>query len=138
MGRGLSFDEIEGSFTLIDGDAFTNDLRIEGPSARVELAGRIGLVSQDYDQLVRVTPEISSSLPLAGALAGGPALGAALLLAQQMVGSRVDRAASYRFAVTGPWRDPRIERLEREEEGASAEEAETGESSEGIWPAAGY
>jgi uncharacterized protein YhdP len=113
LDKGFSFDEVQGTFTLLEGDAYTNDLMIQGPSARIDLAGRIGLTAQDYDQLVTVTPEITSSLPVAGALAGGPAVGAALFLAQRLMGAQVDRMARYRFRVTGPWEDPQIERLER-------------------------
>ncbi|WP_399361201.1 YhdP family protein [Thiohalobacter thiocyanaticus] len=73
--RGFAFDRIEGHFTLIDSNAYTQDLIIQGPSARIDISGRIGLAEQDYDQLVTVTPEVSSGLPIAGAIAGGPVVG---------------------------------------------------------------
>ncbi len=115
VGKGLSFDKIAGSFVLKDGDAFTDDLIIQGPSARLALIGRIGLVGEDFDQVVTVTPELSSTIPVAGAIAGGPAVGAALLLAQRLMGDRVDRIGRYRFSVTGPWGEPKVERLARAE-----------------------
>jgi uncharacterized protein (TIGR02099 family) len=111
--KGLSFDRIRGSFLFEEGDAYTKDLMIRGPSARIDIAGRIGLVRKDFEQVVTVTPELSSSIPVAGALAGGPAVGAALLVAERLMGERVNRMGSSRYGVSGPWSDPRIEKLER-------------------------
>jgi uncharacterized protein (TIGR02099 family) len=109
--RGFSFDKAEGSFQLDSGDAYTNDLRLESPSALIEITGRTGLVSQDFDQLVTVTPSISTAIPVAGALAGGPAVGAALLLVQKLIGKQVDKVSTTKYTVTGPWDNPNIEKL---------------------------
>ncbi len=106
--KGFSFDKVEGTFELDSGDAYTNDLRLESPSALIEITGRTGLVSQDFDQLVTVTPSISSTIPIAGALAGGPAVGAALLLVQKLVGKQMDKVSTTRYTVTGPWDKPNI------------------------------
>jgi uncharacterized protein (TIGR02099 family) len=108
--KGFSFDLIEGTFSLEEGDAYTSDLRIQGPAANIEIAGRIGLVNQDFDQLVTVTPKVTASLPIAGAVAGGPAVGAAVFLAQKVLGKRVDRVTSIHYTVKGSWDDPTIER----------------------------
>lgn len=117
--RGFAFDRIEGSFTLIDSNAYTQDLVIQGPSARIDISGRIGLAEQDYDQLVTVTPEVTGGLPIAGAIAGGPAVGAALFLADRLLGRQFEEMASYQYAVTGSWEDPVFRRLNREEPGAA-------------------
>ncbi|MCP3671866.1 MAG: TIGR02099 family protein [Gammaproteobacteria bacterium] len=106
--KGFSFDKAEGVFELDSGDAYTNDLMLESPSALIEITGRTGLVSQDFDQLVMVTPSISSTIPIAGALAGGPAVGAALLLAQKLIGKQVDKVSTTRYTITGPWDKPNI------------------------------
>ncbi len=90
--KGFAFDRIEGNFVLDNGDAYTNDLVIQGPAARIEISGRIGLANTDYDELVTVIPSMSSSLPLAGALAGGPAIGAALLVAERLLGDELEKA----------------------------------------------
>jgi uncharacterized protein (TIGR02099 family) len=110
--KGFGFDRIEGNFILDGGNAYTDDLQIEGPAARIDITGRIGLADQDYDQLVTVVPNVSSSLPLAGVLAGGPAVGAALLLAEQLLNDEIDEMAVRRYAVTGPWSEPVYEKLD--------------------------
>ncbi|MES9903656.1 MAG: YhdP family protein, partial [Sedimenticola sp.] len=104
--KGFAFDSIEGGFILDNGDAFTSDFTITGPSATTEITGRTGLADEDFDQLVTVTPRLSSSLTIAGAIAGGPVVGAALYLAEKVVGKRIDRANKIQYLVTGSWQDP--------------------------------
>ena len=108
VGKGLRFDRIEGSFTLGEGNAHTEDLVVEGDAARIEVTGRVGLETQDYDQVVTVTPRVSTTLPIAGALAGGPAGAAVGLLAQGLLRNQIDRAAASRYTITGSWTDPQV------------------------------
>ncbi|HEB96971.1 MAG TPA: TIGR02099 family protein, partial [Sedimenticola thiotaurini] len=121
-GRGFGFDAIEGSFTLEDGDAYTSDLLIRSPSARVEFVGRIGLADEDLDQLVTITPNVSATLPLAGALAGGPVGAAAMVLAQGVLGKQFNKIARRQYRIDGSWDDPAIIPIRRRVE--SAEERE--------------
>jgi len=109
--KGFTFDNIEGSFLLDSGDAYTSNFRLRGPAASVEVAGRIGLGSEDFDQLVTVTPAISSTLPVAGALVGGPVMGAAVLFAQQLLGKEFDKISRRQYRVSGPWEHPDVDRL---------------------------
>ena len=113
--KGFFFNAITGHFRIADGNAVTDDLRIAGPAARIEIAGRVGLVAQDYDQRAYVTPEIGSALPIAGVIAGGPLVGAALLIAGQLLKPGIDRVSRIEYRITGPWEAPLVEpvRLER-------------------------
>ena len=107
--KGFGFDSISGKLRLLDGDAYTDDLVIDGPAARIEVSGRTGLAKRDYDQLVTVIPHAQSTLPLAGAIAGGPAVGAALLLADKLLGRQMEGLTSftrYQYTVTGSWDKP--------------------------------
>jgi uncharacterized protein (TIGR02099 family) len=113
--KGFAFDRIEGNFVLDDGNAYTNDLVINGPAARIEISGRIGLATTDYDELVTVIPSMGSSLPLAGAIAGGPVVGAALLVAEHFLGDEFEKATRFThtyYTVTGSWSDPVVTKLE--------------------------
>ncbi|MES9872044.1 MAG: YhdP family protein [Candidatus Sedimenticola sp. PURPLELP] len=112
--EGFTFDRIEGDFIIEDGNAYTENFLMKGPAATIDIAGRIGLGSEDFDQLITVTPMISSSLPLAGAWAGGPAVGAALLVAHKLFGEKFDEATQVQYSVTGPWEKPEITGLEKE------------------------
>jgi uncharacterized protein (TIGR02099 family) len=118
--EGFSFDKIKGSFTLDSGNAYTNDLYVDGPAAKIEIAGRIGLADQDYDELVTVTPYMKTGLSLAGALAAGPAVGAAVIVAETLLEGKLgpfSKIGQKQYSITGPWTDPVIKKL-----GAAVEE----------------
>ena len=108
FGKGLSFDKIEGSFTLDNGDAYTHDLSIEGPTGIINVSGRTGLVSHDFDQLVTVIPDVTGTLATVGALAAGPVVGAALYLTNKVVGKKLNKVSTTQYQVQGPWDKPEI------------------------------
>ncbi|HEY9198813.1 MAG TPA: AsmA-like C-terminal region-containing protein, partial [Gammaproteobacteria bacterium] len=115
--KGFAFDRIDGRFDLRDGDAHTRNLVIEGPAARIQISGRTGLTRHDYDQLVTVIPRVQSGLPIAGAIAGGPVVGAALLLADQLFSAQIEELTSftqYTYKVTGSWDDPQYTPVQRD------------------------
>jgi len=111
--EGFSFDKMQGHFVVMDGDVFTNDFTIKGSSAKIDISGRTGLVARDYDQLVTVTPQVSSTLPIAGVIAGGPAIGAAVFLADKLVGDKFNRMTRIQYQVTGSWDEPVYKKLEQ-------------------------
>lgn len=114
--KGFAYDRIEGWFELERGNAYTNSLMMEGPSARVEVSGRTGLAEHDYDQRAIVTPALSQSIPLASALFGpaGIGVGAAIYLGQKMfkgIPEQVDRFLRRQYSITGSWDKPVVEKL---------------------------
>lgn len=109
---GMSFDRITGEFAFQRGQARTNDLTIEAPAARIRIEGRTDLKARDYDQRITVIPQISGALPVAGVLAGGPAVGAAVLLAERLLQKGIERATQYHYALTGSWDRPVMKLLE--------------------------
>jgi uncharacterized protein (TIGR02099 family) len=113
FGKGLAFDYMRGQFDFKEGHAVTNDFVLDGPAAQVELQGRVGLVARDYDQQLKLVPHSSSSLPLAGAVVGGVGVGAAVLLVEQLLKSKLERATEIHYRVTGSWDAPVMERVER-------------------------
>jgi uncharacterized protein (TIGR02099 family) len=109
--KGYSFDKLEGKFLFNDGNAFTRDLKIYGPAADIEIVGRTGLVDQDYDELISVIPHLASALPIAGAIVVNPGVGAAVLLAERLLGDQVDEMSTIQYQVTGSWKDPQYTRF---------------------------
>jgi uncharacterized protein (TIGR02099 family) len=110
--KGLAFDSVHGDFELRNGNAYTNNLLLRGPAAEIGIAGRTGLGSRDYDQTAVVTGNLGVSLPVAGALAGGPAVGAALLLFSQVFKEPLKGITRGYYRITGPWDDPVVERVD--------------------------
>ncbi|HFD92106.1 MAG TPA: TIGR02099 family protein [Gammaproteobacteria bacterium] len=110
--KGFAFDSIRGDFVFSRGIASTRDLRIKGPAAKVEIEGKIDLVRRSYDQVVTVMPEVSSGLPVAGAVVGGVGVGAAILLAEQLFKPEIEKATRVKYSVKGPWDDPVVTPLQ--------------------------
>lgn len=110
--KGLAFDTVHGDFELRDGNAYTNNLLLRGPAAEIGIAGRTGLGSRDYDQTAVVTGNLGASLPVAGALAGGPVVGAAVLLFSQMFKEPLKGITRGYYRITGPWDEPVVERID--------------------------
>ena len=109
--KGLAFDSIRGDFTLGNGNAVTHDLEIRGPAADIKVDGRTGLRAHDYDQIVSVSPKVGSTLPLLGAVAGGPVGAAAGLALQGLLGSGLAHASATTYKITGSWEKPSIVKI---------------------------
>jgi uncharacterized protein (TIGR02099 family) len=109
LGEGTAFDRISGDFRFAGGDAFTENLVMRGPAVDIGVAGRTGLVARDYDQTAVIGADLGRTLPVAGAVVGGPAVAAALYLLSEMLRKPFQAHVTYRL--TGPWDNPVIEKL---------------------------
>lgn len=118
--KGLAFDTVHGDFELRDGNAYTSNLLLRGPAAEIGIAGRTGLGTRDYDQTAVVTGNLGASLPVAGALAGGPVVGAAILLFSQVFKEPLKGITRGYYRITGPWDDPVVERVDAADAKAEA------------------
>lgn len=113
FGKGFGFDSITGDFVLGNGNATTDNLTIRGSSARITITGRTGLRAHDYDQQVRVVPHVGNTLPVVGAVVGGPVGAAAGFAVQGLLGSGLNQAASARYSITGSWDKPVMTLVEK-------------------------
>lgn len=112
--KGFAFDTINGEFEIEKGNAYTNDLKMEAPSATINLYGRIGLVAKDYDQYVSVSPKVTASLPLASALIGGPIVGAAVLAIERfLLKPGMEDVTRTEYTIRGTWDDPKVEPVKK-------------------------
>ena len=114
-GEGLSFDTLRGTFQLTNGEAYTDNLTLRGSAAEIGLAGRTSLRDRTYDQTAVVTGQLGASLGVAGALAGGPAVGAALLLFSRIFKEPLKGATRGYYRITGSWDDPQVKRIDAQE-----------------------
>jgi uncharacterized protein YhdP len=112
--KGFSFDEMRGRFVLKQGVVSTkNELVIKAPAADIHVSGDLDLGARQVNQRIRVIPDIHGVLPLAGVAAGGPAVGAALLVAGVVAGKQIDQIAEINYSVKGSWDNPDIVRVSR-------------------------
>jgi uncharacterized protein YhdP len=114
--QGFAFDTIVGDVRLDDGVMHTDDLRLSGPAAAVDIAGDVDVAHETQSLDVRVHPSLSTGVSAGAAalfLANpliGAAVGAGTLLAQKMLNNPFDQLFSYRYVVTGTFDDPRVTR----------------------------
>jgi uncharacterized protein (TIGR02099 family) len=106
--KGFPFDVMKGELTMRNGQAFTENSYLNGPIAKVAIKGRIGMASKDYDLLMMTTPYLTSSLPIAATLIGGPIAGAAAWLGSKVLSGVVNKITMRTYKVTGPWDTPLI------------------------------
>jgi uncharacterized protein YhdP len=110
---GFAFDSIVGAVKIDRGIATADNFRIAGPAARIAMTGEVDLARETQKLRVRVTPHLSEAASLAGALLGGPVIGAAAFLAQKILKDPIEKLATFEYAVTGSWSDPQVTKPER-------------------------
>ena len=114
-GEGLAYDTLRGTFQLTNGDAYTDNLTLRGSAAEIGIVGHTSLRNRTYDQTAVVTGQLGASLGVAGALAGGPAVGAALLLFSQIFKEPLKGVTRGYYRITGTWDDPQVRRMDSRE-----------------------
>jgi uncharacterized protein (TIGR02099 family) len=105
--KGYNFNSASGDFTFENGNAFTKNLRFDGPVASVGIDGRIGLINKDYNLVLNTKTYVTSSLPVVAAatlLSGiNPLIGLGALAVNTVIGPEM---TTYYYSVTGPWSNP--------------------------------
>ncbi len=104
--KGYSFDTMQGHFTLENGNANTKDTYFNGPIAKIEIKGNIGMAAKNYDLILSVTPYVTGSIPIVATIAGGPLVGAVSWLVEKAASGVVSSVATYHYSVKGPWDNP--------------------------------
>ncbi|MBU6420744.1 MAG: TIGR02099 family protein [Gammaproteobacteria bacterium] len=108
LGKGFAYDSIEGNFTIEDGDAYTSDLTVSGPAAKISMVGRTGLAKHDFDEAVVVLPSVGATLPVIGALAGGVGVGAVVFLLSEIFKKPLSAVGETRYHLSGTWDNPKL------------------------------
>lgn len=109
--NGYSFDSMTGSFRLQSGSAYTQDTQFDGPVARIDIAGRIGLQAKDYNLKLGVTTYVTSTLIPAAISVINPLAGVATWLASAVVNKATSKLATYQYRIVGSWDNPSWQQL---------------------------
>jgi len=130
--EGFSFDEAKGTMNLENGTSHTDDMLLSSTVAEITIVGSTDLVAQTFDYEFAVRPGVSKTLPVIGAIAGGPIGAAAGLALQAILRNALGEAAEARYTIRGPWEDAEIEPVEKLRKGENPEQdpvpAETDET----------
>ncbi len=126
--QGLAFDTIRGTFVVTSGDAYTDDLTLRGAAAEIGIVGHTDFRSHSYDQTAMVTGKLGASLGVAGALAGGPAVGAVMLVFSQVFKSPLKGMTRGYYRIAGAWEQPTVERIDAGQHRAARTDAAPAET----------
>ena len=113
--KGFAFNRIDGNVRFGAGVARSQDMVMDGPAAQINIRGSTDLRAQRFDQTIEVLPKSGNLLTVVGAVAGGP-LGAAIGAAANAVLKKpLGEIGAKTYRVTGPWKDPKVEVVGREQ-----------------------
>jgi len=126
--EGFAFDSITGDVKIAQGVAVTNNLRMRGVQALVLMEGNADVARETQDLRVIVVPEINAGTAALAYAVINPAIGLGAFLAQAILKKPLTAAGTREFHVSGPWADPKVERVERKfgDDVPSVEEASSG------------
>ncbi|MDQ2701537.1 MAG: TIGR02099 family protein [Pseudomonadota bacterium] len=111
--KGFAFDTLAGHVRIASAKASSDDLVIAGPAAEISISGTADLRAQVFDQTIEVVPRTGNLLTAVGAIAAGP-VGAAIGAAANVVLRKpLGEMAARTYKVTGPWKEPRVEVIDR-------------------------
>jgi uncharacterized protein (TIGR02099 family) len=107
------FEEAKGTMRLEEGTSYTDDLILSSTAAEISIIGNTDLDAQTFDYEFIVRPGVSKTLPVIGAIAGGPAGAAAGIALQALLRDALGEATEARYTIKGPWSDPAVEPVEK-------------------------
>ena len=108
--EGFPWSALTGSFTFTKGVVHTNDLTINSPIASILLVGKSDLDKKLWDMEADVKPQFDmSGAALATAFVVNPIAGLSALVTQFLLRNPIEKAMTVKYAVTGPWDDPKLE-----------------------------
>ncbi len=108
---GFEFDNINGNATIKHGLMETQDLHIDGSSAKVTMQGQVNLINETQELRVVVMPTLGSSVSMLSAFAAGPMVGIGTLIVSKILGSPLDKLMSFEYNISGTWSDPNVVKL---------------------------
>ncbi len=108
---GFQFDNINGNAAIKNGVIDTQDLHLDGSSAKVTMKGSVDLNNETQNLRVQILPTLGDSVSLLGAFAAGPVAGISSLLINKVLGEPLDKLASFEYNVSGTWSDPKVAKV---------------------------
>jgi uncharacterized protein (TIGR02099 family) len=123
--EGFAFDWVRGHVAIAQGVASTQDLRMKGVSAAVMMDGSADIARETQNLRVVVVPEINAGTASLLAATINPAMALGTFVAQWLLRQPLNQASTQEFQITGPWRDPQIQKVSRPSaqiEGGSTQE----------------
>jgi len=112
---GFAFDDFGGDVQIERGIARSSNLRMRGPQASVLMDGSADLLRETADFKVLMVPDVNAGGASLAYAAINPAVGLTTFLAQLILRRPIAAAGTQQFHITGPWADPKVEKLDKPE-----------------------
>ncbi|MDQ3269239.1 MAG: hypothetical protein M3Q11_03435, partial [Pseudomonadota bacterium] len=113
--KGLAFNRLDGTLHFSGGNARSDDLLIDAPAAAISIRGVADLRTQRFNQTVEVRPKSGNLLTAVGAIAAGPVGAAIGAAANAVLQKPLGQMGTRVYRVTGPWSDPKVEVISRDQ-----------------------
>ena len=107
---GFQFDKINGNALIKNGVLETQDLLIDGASAKVTMLGSVDLNNETQNLRVRIMPRIGNSISGISCLIN-PVACIALFAINKGLGEPLDKLVSFEYNVSGTWADPSVVKI---------------------------
>jgi uncharacterized protein (TIGR02099 family) len=114
FGSGFAFDLVSCGVDIDGGTMATKDFQMRGPSAHLNVSGKVDLVKETQDLRARVEPMVGDSLSSMLAVIVNPVWGLGALILQKILKNPLGQALAFDYRVTGTWTEPQVERLRAE------------------------
>ncbi|MGA9165405.1 MAG: YhdP family protein [Thiobacillus sp.] len=111
--KGYAFDDISATLRIARGVVYSDDFKMRGPAAKVNMSGLADLNQETVQLRVKVIPKLSEGVAVAGALIAGPLAGVGVLAAQKLLRDPIEEAISQEYMVTGSWLAPDVKQQPR-------------------------
>ena len=110
----FSFDRVGGDVQIDRGVMSTQNFEIVGPAAEVKMTGDITLPTERANLTFTVAPKLGETVALsAGLFTLNPLVGVAVYVGQKVIGNPFEKLFSFKYAVSGTWDNPEVERISR-------------------------
>jgi uncharacterized protein (TIGR02099 family) len=112
--EGFAFDGVTAAATIAQGVAKTDNFKMRGVAATVLIDGTADIAKESQNLHVVVIPEINvGAASVVYGLAVNPVIGVGTFLAQLFLRDPLMKAFTFEYEITGPWKDPVVNKLVR-------------------------
>ena len=108
--KGFTYEYIKTQVRLKNAVAKIEDFNLKALSGNIVLTGQSHITDKQYDLIAKVTPAISNAVPIATYLAGGGLIGLGVWAIDKTLfgGDLINKAAVFKYKITGAWDKPII------------------------------
>jgi uncharacterized protein YhdP len=110
--EGFGFDEATAEVSVERGIARTNNFRMKGTQASVLMEGSADISLETQNLYVIVEPDINLGTASLAYIAINPAIGLTTFFLQWLARNSLNKALAFEYRVTGPWVNPKVEKID--------------------------